>query len=101
LQQIFAQHGGSDFTILSIETTNRPELAREFVQKVGATFPIVLDEQKTAGTIFQLQGVPTNLLIDREGNVIFRHLGFSPGHEKILEAEVLTLMGKSDTPPAM
>lgn len=97
LQEIFKQHGGNDFTILSIETTNRPELARKFVEQVGATFPIVLDDQKTAGTTFQLQGVPTNLLIDRDGNVIFRHLGFAPGHEKILEAEVKLLMGSGST----
>jgi hypothetical protein len=97
LQEIFQQLGGTDFTVLSIETTNRPELARKFVQEIGATFPIALDEQKSAGTTFQLRGVPTNLLIDREGNVVFRHLGFAPGHEKILEAEVKLLMGSGST----
>jgi hypothetical protein len=88
LQEIYAKHGGDDFTILSIETTNRPELAKKFVQEVGAAFPILLDEKRQSGEVFQLVGVPTNLLIDTEGNVVFRHLGFAPGHEKILEAEV-------------
>ncbi len=88
LQQIYARHAGSDFTILSIETTNRPELAKKFVAEVGATFPIVLDDTKQARGLFSLKGVPTNLVIDRQGNIIFRHLGFAPGEEKVLEAEI-------------
>jgi hypothetical protein len=95
LQEIFARRGGDDFTILSIETTNRPELARKFVDEVGAKFPIILDEKKEARNVFALQGVPTNLLIDREGRVVFRHLGFSEGHEKILDAEVQVLLDQN------
>jgi hypothetical protein len=38
--------------------------------------------------LFKIQGTPTNLVIDRQGRIIFRHLGFSPGSEKILAAEI-------------
>ena len=93
LVDLYARRGGSDFTILSVETTNRPELAKMWVADMKATFPIVTDELKMARSIFQLKGVPTNILIDRKGRAIFRHLGFSPGDEKILEAEVEYLVG--------
>jgi len=95
LQEIYARRGGDEFTILSVETTNRPELAKKFVAEVGATFPIVLDTEKKAREIFNLVGVPTNLLIDREGRIVFRHLGFSLGQEKMLDAEVQYLIEKS------
>lgn len=94
LQEIYKAHGGDDFTVLSIETTNRPELAKEMVAEFGATFPVLIDEEKVSREIFGLVGVPTTLLIDREGKVIFRHLGFMPGHEKMLEAEVGILLGE-------
>lgn len=92
LQEIYARRGGDDFTILSIETTNRPELAKKFADEIGARFPILLDENKQARTVYGLQGVPTNLLIDRQGRVVFRHLGFSKGQEKILDAEIQYLL---------
>jgi hypothetical protein len=92
LQEIHEAYGGDDFSVLAVETTNRPELAREFVQDHGATFPVLLDDQKVSRERFELVGVPTSLLIDRQGNVIFRHLGFSEGQEEMLEAEVQLLL---------
>ena len=56
------------------------------------TFPVALDDQGISRSLYEIQGTPTNLVIDREGRVIFRHLGFSPGKEKVLEAEVEILM---------
>ena len=97
LQEIYARRASPDFTILSVETTNRAELARKFVAQYGATFPVVLDEQKVARNLFSLKGVPTNLLIDRNGMIVFRHLGFSPGHEKMLDAEVAILLEQPST----
>jgi peroxiredoxin len=92
LQALYEKYAGDHFAILSVETTNRPELAKEFVEQFGATFPVLLDEQKTMRETFELAGVPATLMIDAKGNVIFRHLGFSPGHEKMLEAEVKVLL---------
>ena len=59
---------------------------------MGATFPIVLDDQKISREVFKIQGTPTNLVIDRQGRIIFRHLGFGPGSEEILKAEIEMLM---------
>lgn len=94
LVEIYKAHGGDKFTVLTVETTNRPALAKEFVAEFGATFPVLVDEPKISRELFELVGVPTTLLIDRQGKVVFRHLGFSPGHEKMLEAEVGILLGE-------
>ncbi len=92
LVELYGRRGGNDFTIMSVETTNRPELAKKWVADMKATFPVVTDELKMARSLFQLKGVPTNILIGRDGRAVFRHLGFSPGDEKILDAEVEYLL---------
>jgi hypothetical protein len=63
-------------------------LNKPFVEKVGATFPIALDDQKLSRSLFKIQGTPTNFVIDRQGRIIFRHLGFGPGSEEVLKAEI-------------
>jgi thioredoxin-related protein len=78
-----------------VETTNRPQLAREFTEKVGATFPIVLDDQKLSRSVYGVTATPTNIIIDRQGRAIFRNLGYAPGKEKTLAAEVESLLGKT------
>ena len=92
LQELQAKHGGNDFTILSIDNRNRPDLNAPFIEKVGVTFPVLLDDQSVSKDVFKIQGTPTNLVIDREGRIIFRHLGFTPGDEKVIEAEVQSLI---------
>ncbi len=92
LQEIYSAQGGDDFVVLSVDNANRPELDSEFVKKVGATFPVLLDDKKIAREVYEIRGTPTNLLIDRQGKIVFRHLGFSPGQEKVLAAEVEALV---------
>jgi hypothetical protein len=82
--------------ILSIDTANRPDLDADFVKKVGAAFPIVLDNAKLSTGLFKIQGTPTNYVIDRSGKIVFRHLGFAPGGEKVLDAEIMSLMQKGE-----
>jgi len=74
--------------ILSIDTANKPDLDTGFTQKLGVTFPIILDDKNVSRGVYKILGTPTNLLIDREGKIVFRHLGFAPGGEKVLDAEV-------------
>jgi hypothetical protein len=92
LQEIFAKHGGNDFALVSIDNRNRPDQNAPFIAKVGATFPILLDDRNVSSELFHIQGTPTNLIIDGQGRIVFRHLGYSPGDEKVLEAEIESLM---------
>jgi peroxiredoxin len=94
LQEIYQRYKDRGFTVFSVETTNRPQLAKEFTDKVGATFPIVLDDAKVSDK-FGVTGTPTNLLIDRKGRIYFTSIGYSPGHEKALAAMVEYLLKQS------
>ncbi len=92
LQKIQAERVGKDFTILSIDTANRADLDKSFLKELGITFPVMLDDQKISQGVYKIEGTPTDLLIDRQGRIIFRHIGFSPGQEKVLGAEIATLL---------
>jgi thioredoxin-related protein len=81
--------------VFSVETTNRPQLAKEFVQKIGATFPIVIDDQKLSRSLYGVKATPTNLFIDRSGKIIFTVVGYGPGMEKGLAADIETLLKAS------
>ncbi len=77
-----------------MEVSNRPPLAQDFVTQVGATFPIVNDDQGLARTLFQVTGTPTNIVIDRRGRMFFRSMGFAPGFENMRAAEIEYLLDR-------
>jgi peroxiredoxin len=51
--------------------------ARAFQQKHGLTYPILLDEKGTVSAAYRVQGLPTNVIIDREGKVRYIDAGFN------------------------
>jgi hypothetical protein len=81
--------------VFAVETTNRAKLAQEFTSSHGITFPIVLDDQKLSAKLYEVKYTPTTCMIDRKGQVIFRSIGYSPGHEKALAAQIEYLLKSS------
>lgn len=52
-----------------------------------------MDDQEVASKLYEVRAVPTNVMIDRSGRIFFRSLGFAPGKEKALAAEIEYLLG--------
>ncbi len=76
---------------MGVEVTRRTELAQEFLRQVGVTFPTA-EDRKDVATRYGVSGTPTNFLIDRRGRILFRRVGFAPGSEAELEAQIVYLL---------
>ncbi|MBU6429296.1 MAG: TlpA family protein disulfide reductase [Cyanobacteria bacterium REEB65] len=53
-------------------------------------YPIVLGDRRTAERFGGIMGIPTTFILDRQGRVVSRHVGYRP--EFVLEKEVLSLL---------
>ena len=60
------------------EESNPQDKARSFQQKHGLTYPILLDEQAKVSAAYRVKGLPTNVIIDREGQIRYIEAGFNP-----------------------
>jgi thiol-disulfide isomerase/thioredoxin len=77
LDRLQAALGGGDFEVLalSIDRTGLPAV-KEFYQELGLErLPIYVDQTGAAQRALNALGLPTTLLIDREGNEVGRLLG--------------------------
>lgn len=72
--EIWKKHKNNpNFILLGVDYKEDPETVKAFVQKVGITYPLILDE---TGEIFHKYaapkaGVTRNIIIDRNGKIIF------------------------------
>ena len=67
------------FELVAINLGDSDDVINKYVKESGFTFPIVKGEKMGAGSVFEKYGVqafPTNYLLDSEGNVVFRSVGF-------------------------
>ena len=78
--------------VIVIDVRNMKEPTSELVRELGLTLPVVLDDKGLADKAYEILYTPTTLIIDREGRVIFRHVGFSEGQENMLTKEVHLLL---------
>ena len=69
------------------------ERATAFFRRGGFTIPLAWDGGGVLETSFRLTGFPTLLVLDREGSVRMRHVGFIGGEdlERILSAKIAQL----------
>ncbi len=68
-------------------------------KKGGYTCPVLRAEKGFALNAYQVSGAPTNLLLDSDRCMVFRHLGYHVGEESRMEAEIRELLGLDPFPP--
>ena len=49
-------------------------------------------ESEVVETVFRVMGNPSSFVVDRQGRVMYDHLGFDEGDQKAIEEEVLALL---------
>jgi peroxiredoxin len=70
--------------MLAISVGEEAEVVRAFRDRLGITFPILLDSDKSVSSEWQTFAFPETLLVDRDGKILERYVGprdwFSPAY---------------------
>ena len=72
---INALHGGPDgekMQILALDYRETQERVAAAVKSLGIRYPVLLDEQGRVARAFGVVGIPTYVLIGRDGTVVYR-----------------------------
>ncbi len=80
------QHQG--LVVLSINLDAKLELAKQFLQTTPANFAIIYDTKGTLAKEFQLKGMPSSYLFNRQGNLVSTHWGFNDIKQQKYQQEI-------------
>jgi len=90
LDQFEKKYGDMGFSILSVSTDSQKSLSqvRSYIRSKKYTFPVFQDPNSQ--TFKKLNGniMPTNILINKDGKILWRHYGYLPGDEIDMEKEI-------------
>ena len=64
-----------EMVMLGVDEEESPETVRDFLQKMGLTYTILLDEKAELGRDLRVNYLPTTFFIDKQGDIRFRHYG--------------------------
>ncbi|MBW2273294.1 MAG: TlpA family protein disulfide reductase [Deltaproteobacteria bacterium] len=75
MERLYRRLGPRGFEMLAVSVDEDPDAVRGFKEKMGITFPLLLDPSQSVARAYQTMGFPESLLVDREGNVVERYVG--------------------------
>ena len=64
---------------------NEPKIVNKvkpYIQNRNFSYDIAIDPENILGDYFGVNGIPTLILVDNDGNIINRYVGYSPGKEE-------------------
>jgi len=64
----------------------------ELINKLGLTLPVIWDKDHRWADKFQPPGMPTTMILDEKGKILYHHVGFSQQSWQALRAELAKLI---------
>ena len=94
LDQFENKYKDKGFSVLAISVDNQKSLSqvRSFIKTKKFSFDIFLDPNMQIFKKLNGNLMPTNVLIDKNGKVVWRHYGYLPGDEKKMEEQILNVL---------
>ncbi len=83
-----SKHQKQGFVVLSINLDANTALAEKFLKKIPANFDVIYDAKGLLAKKFQLKGMPSSYLFNRQGKIISAHNGFNGKKQLKFEQEI-------------
>ncbi len=91
LEPLYQKYQDQGFEVIVVDGRRDRERAMKFIAKNNLSYTCLengAEEAEFVNETFQVTGYPTSYLIDKDGKVLFMHLGYDEGDDVKLEKEI-------------
>jgi len=81
LEDIYKKYNKLGFTLIGVNVEPDSKAADDWLKATPVTFPVGYDKDSKVSQMFKVSGMPTTVIIDRKGNLRYRHVSYKPGDE--------------------
>ncbi len=81
LEQLHKQYKSMGFTMVGVNVEPNSTDAINWLKSTPVSFPILFDVDSKVSKLYQVEGMPNTVILDRKGNVRYIHRGYQPGAE--------------------
>jgi peroxiredoxin len=92
LNALYDKYKGSGFVLLGVNVDDDPRTALATAAKLNVSFPVLLDTDKKVSKLYDLNTMPSTVVIDRDGKMRFLHRGYRAGTEADYEQQIRGLL---------
>ena len=92
LEDIHQRYEKLGFTVFGVNVDDDPTKAQKILKDIPVTFPVLFDSDNQVSALFDIDAMPTTILVDRDGNMRYLHRGYKPGYEDDYRQQVKLLV---------
>ena len=81
LDRLHKRYEDTGFAVLGVNVEGEAAPAQKIVDKTNVTFPVLIDEGQAVSELYDLEAMPSTVVVDRDGLVRYVHRGYKPGDE--------------------
>jgi len=94
MNELQTHYGEDGFRIIAVNLDESRKDAEEFLKKMPAKFDVAFDKSGKTAEAYNLKAMPSSFLIDRNGNLVHKSLGYRAEEKKVLEKKIKQLVDK-------
>jgi len=88
------QYADRGFEVLALSEDQDLAASIEFIQPFEVPFQLASDAQGEALAAYNVEGMPTHFILDRQGQVRYSHMGFKEGDQQKITQQVEQLLNE-------
>jgi len=93
LEDIYKKYNKLGFVLLGVNVEPDKKAAEDWLAKQKpVTFPILFDTESKVTELYQVNSMPSTVIVDKQGNVRLLHRGYKPGDENEYLNQIRTLI---------
>lgn len=81
LDSIYTKYKRMGFTLIGVNVEPDSKAANDWLKQTPVSFPILYDKESKVSKMYDVEGMPSTVIIDRAGKVRVLHRGYKPGDE--------------------
>lgn len=88
MNKMQSKYSEKGFEIIAINLDEKNEDATSFLKEVPAQFRVLFDPKGITPKLYDLKGMPSSFLVDRNGKILLEHKGFNDADALELEKRI-------------
>lgn len=95
-QKINDKYREKGMKLIAVSTDSEKSISKvkPFINAKGFDFEVLLDTNMDAARKFYAQNIPYSVLMDKNGNIVYTHLGYKKGDEKKMEELISKMLSE-------
>lgn len=92
LDGISKKYGKMGFVLYGVNVEEDNTAAKKMLKDLGVSFPVLFDTESKLSGLYNVEAMPTSVIIDKKGNIRYIDRGYKAGDENKYKEQIMELI---------